>query len=143
MLVKDIENSIKEKNTQNFLNIIKQMSVKDFLTADQTGLAAIHLCVKHNAMKELLILLDSIPVNEQNQVINQKTKGLCPKTPLQIASENHNDKVTKFLIERGADLTEHDIDKIAKEFKHNTLFLSYLNGLKDTKFKKEKKFWFF
>lgn len=143
MLVKEIENSIKQKNTQNFLNIIKQMSVKDFLTADQTGLAAIHLCVKHNAMKELLILLDSIPINEQTQVINQKTKGLCPKTPLQIASENHNDKVTKFLIERGAEITKHEIDKIANNFKHNTLFLSYLNELKQTKFKREKKFWFF
>lgn len=143
MFVKEIENSIKQKNTHNFLNTIKQMSVKDFLTPNQTGLAAIHLCVKHNAMKELLILLDSIPVNEQNQLINQKTRGLCPKTPLQIASENHNDQVTKFLIERGAEVTENDIDKIAKDFRHNTLFLSYLNGLKQTKFKKEKKFWFF
>ncbi len=143
MLIKDIENSIKQKNTQSFLNIIKQKSVKDFLMADQSGLAAVHVCVKHNAMKELLILLESIPENEQIQLINQKTKGLCPKTPLQIASENHNDRVTKFLIERGAEITENEIDKIATNFKHNTLFLSYLNELKETKFKKEKKFWFF
>ena len=58
MLIKEIENSIKQKNTQNFLNIIKQKSVEDFLMADQSGLAAVHLCVKHNAMKELLILLE-------------------------------------------------------------------------------------
>lgn len=143
MLVTDMENSIKQKNSQKFLNIIKQMSVKDFLIADQSGLAAVHVCVKHNAMKELLILLDSIPENEQTQLINQKSKGLYPKTPLQIASENHNDRVTKFLIERGAEVTSIEIDKIAIHFKHNILFLSYLNELKETKFKKEKKFWFF
>lgn len=143
MLINDMEKSIKQKNNQNFLNIIKQMSVKDFLSADQSGLAAVHVCVKHNAMKELLILLDSISENEQTQLINQKTKGLCPKTPLQIASENHNDRVTKFLIERGAEVTAKEIDKIANNFKHNTLFLSYLNEVKETKFKKEKRFWFF
>lgn len=143
MLMKDMENSIKQKNSQSFLNIIKKMSVKDLFVSDQSGLTAIHMCVKHNAMKELLILLDSIPENEQNKILNQKTKGLCPKTPLQIASENHNDKVTKFLIERGAEVTINEIDNIANNFKNNPLFLSYLNELRDTRFKKEKKFWFF
>lgn len=143
MLNKDIENSIKQKNSKNFLNIIKKMSIKDFLISDQSGLAVMHICVKHNAIKELLILLDSIPENEKNQLINQKSKGLYPKTPLQIASENHNDKVTKLLIERGAEVTPNEIDKIADNFKNNILFLSYLNELKEIKLKKEKKFWFF
>lgn len=143
MFIQEIETSIKLKNTKNFLNIIKKLSVKDLLLSDHSGLSTIHICVKYDAMKELLMLLDSIPTDNQKEILNQKTKGLCPKTPLQIASESHNDRVTKFLIERGAEVTKQDIEKMAENFKQNPLFLSYLNELKEIKFKKEKKFWFF
>lgn len=143
MLIKEIEKNIQQKNTQGFLNIIKKISCEDYLRADNSGFTALHICVKHNAMKEILMLLDMLPKEEENKLINQKTKGLCPKTPLQIASENQNDKVTKFLIERGATVTEEDIDQISNHFRKNVLFLSYLNEVRETKFKKEKKFWFF
>ena len=142
MLIREIENSIKQKDTRNFLNIIKSMSVEDFGSSDEGGLNVVHICVKHNAMKELLILLDSLP-EQQQQLINQKTKGLCPKTPIQLASESKNEAVTKLLIDVGVDLNEQEIDKMSKDFRGNSLFVSYLNELRDVKCKKEKKFWIF
>ena len=94
MFIKEIETSIKQKNTKSFLNIIKKLSVKDVLTTDQAGLSVI-----------------------------------CSKTPLQLASDNQNDRVTKFLIDRGAEITENEIEKMSKNFKNNPFFLSYLNEL--------------
>ena len=111
------------------MNIIKKLSVKDVLTTDQAGLSVVHLCVKYNAIKELLMLLDNFSEQQQIQLINQRTSGICSKTPLQLASDNQNDRVTKFLIDRGAEITENEIEKMSKNFKNNPFFLSYLNEL--------------